>query len=89
VRVKTGVVAIEGRAIGAYDLMLVPHIEENMRMIKRRFGTDAHELMGADLDYGYTEVIVKMGNDVIRHVFCLAYFGECYDVTIAGRLGDS
>lgn len=39
-----------------------------MRMIERRHGPDAHELLRADLDLGDADIIVEMWNDVLGHV---------------------
>src|SRR4029453_12332876 len=40
---EVGGVAIQRRAIGADDLAVVAQVEENMRVIERRIGADAHE----------------------------------------------
>jgi len=39
-----------------------------MRMIERRHGPDAHELLRADLDLGDADIVVEMWNDVLGHV---------------------
>src|SRR5690606_5123859 len=39
---------VKRRAIGADDLVLVAHVEEDVRVIERWPGADAHEFMGAD-----------------------------------------
>src|SRR6185369_13492617 len=39
---------IERRAIGADDLVVVAKVEEDMRMVERRVGAHAHELLRAD-----------------------------------------
>jgi hypothetical protein len=67
VRVKGGVVFVEGRAIGTDDLGFAAHVEKHMGMVERRFGTDAHEFACADLDLHETGIIVKVRNHVIRH----------------------
>jgi hypothetical protein len=36
-------------------------------MVERRLGADAHEFPGADLDDRNARVVVKVGNDGIRH----------------------
>src|SRR5205814_10436397 len=59
--------AEERRAIRTDDFLIAPHVEENVRMIEGRNGSDALELPGADLDDGHSGRIVKMRNDVIRH----------------------
>jgi hypothetical protein len=36
-------------------------------MVERRLRPDAHEFLGADFDHLNARVVVKMGNDVVRH----------------------
>src|ERR1700733_2870747 len=64
---KVGGVTIKRRAIGADDLVVIAEIEEHMRMIERRIGAHAHELLRADLDDRNAGIIVKMGNGMVRH----------------------
>src|SRR5690348_16046847 len=52
-RIERRVELVERRAIGADDLAVVAHVEEDVRMIERRRRAHAHELLGADLDDGY------------------------------------
>ena len=59
--------AVKGRAIRADDFFGIAHVEEDMRMVEGRMGTDALEFPGADFDDGHPGSIVKMRNDVIRH----------------------
>src|SRR6202048_4607878 len=59
---EVGGIAIQGRAIGADDLVVVPQIEKNMRMIERRVGADTHELLRADLDDRNAGIVVKVRN---------------------------
>ncbi len=56
-----------------------------MGMIERRFGADAHEFPGADLDDGDARVVVEVGNDVVRH----GLNGSVSGGTIAAQAGDS
>src|SRR6185312_2486602 len=49
-RVERGIEPEQRRAIGTDDFDRVAHVEEDVRMIERRHGADAHELLGADLD---------------------------------------
>ena len=67
VRIELRVEAVERRAIGADDLVVVAHVEEHVRMIVRRRRADAHEFLGADLDHRHARIVVEMGDDVIRH----------------------
>ena len=62
-RVERRIVSVERRAVGADDLAIVTHVEEDMRMIERRRGAHAHELARADLDHRDTRIIVKMWNN--------------------------
>jgi hypothetical protein len=64
---EVGGVALQRREIGADDLVVVAEIEENMRVIERRIGAHAHELLGTDLDERNADIIVKVRNDVIGH----------------------
>src|SRR5712692_6567083 len=64
---EVGGVAVQGRAIGADDLVVVAQIEENMGVIERRIGAHAHEFLRADLDDGDADIVVKMGNDMVGH----------------------
>src|SRR5580704_7777523 len=66
-RVEGRVETIECRAIGADELVVVPHVAEDMRVVEWRQRADAHELPGADLDHGDAGVIVEMGYDPVRH----------------------
>ena len=64
---EVGGVAVQGRAIGADDLVVVAKVEKDMRMIERRIGAHTHELLRTDLDDRDAGVIVKVRNDVIGH----------------------
>ena len=64
---EVGGVAVQGRAIGADDLVVVAQIEENMGVIEWRIGAHAHEFLRADLDDGDAGIVVKMGNDMVGH----------------------
>src|SRR5690242_17740709 len=66
-RTELWVVAVEGRAIRADDLVVAAHVEIDMRMVERRQGADAHELARADLDHRNAGIIVEMGNDRLGH----------------------
>src|ERR1700704_6222683 len=62
---KVGGVAVQGRAIGADDLVVVAEVEENMRMIERRISADAHELLRANLNHGHASIVMKVRNNMI------------------------
>jgi hypothetical protein len=64
---KVGGVTKQGRAIGADDLVVVAQIEKNMRVIERRIGAHAHELLRTDLNERNAGIIVKVRNDMIGH----------------------
>src|SRR6185437_7434815 len=64
-------IAIEGRAIGTDDLVVVAEIEEDMRMIERRIGADAHEFVRTDLDDRDADIIVEVRNRMVGHQFHL------------------
>src|SRR5258707_5895635 len=59
---------IERRAIRADDLVVVAEIEEDMRMVERRVGAHAHELLRADLDYRDAGVVVEVRDDMVGHL---------------------
>ena len=61
------IVAIERRAVGADLLVLVAHIDEDMRMIVGNRGAGAHEFLHADFDNAVSAVILEMGNIVTGH----------------------
>ena len=66
-RIEAGIDAEQGRAIGADDLDRVAHVEEDVGVIERRQGADAHEFLRPDLDDLDPRFIVEVGNDVVRH----------------------
>src|SRR5262245_9486368 len=88
--IEARVVTIEGRAIGADDLVRVAHVEEDVRMIERWRCADALELPGADLDHRHARRIVKVRNDVLGHgrVRCGAVHAPARG-TITSRSADS
>jgi hypothetical protein len=60
VRPELRVVPIEGRAIGANRLGLGAHVDEDMRVIERREGADAHEFTRTDFDDRKTHLVLEM-----------------------------
>ena len=66
-RIERGIVPVERRAIRTDDFGVVAHVEKDMRVIERGQGAHAHELPGADFDHRNARLIVKMGNDGVRH----------------------
>ena len=58
---------VERRAIGANHFGFIAHVKEDMRMIERRSGADAHKFPGTDLDHRHAGIIVKMGDNMIHH----------------------
>jgi hypothetical protein len=67
VRVQVLPVAEERGAIGADHLVAGPHVEEHMRMIKRRQRADAHEFLGTDVNDAVAGIVVEMGRGVGCH----------------------
>ena len=67
VMVEFRVVAVEGRAIFADDFVVVAHVAEYVRMVERRPGADAHELLRTDLDYRDAWFVVKMRYGMVGH----------------------
>src|SRR5215469_3694480 len=65
---KRRIIPVERRTIRADIFRIVTHVAKYMRMIERRHGPDAHELLRADLDLGDADIIVEMWNDVLGHV---------------------
>src|SRR6478609_2427549 len=55
---QVGGEAVQRRAVGADDLVVIAEVEEDVRMIERRVGAHAHELLRADLDDGDTGIVV-------------------------------
>src|SRR5262249_38206627 len=72
VGIEFGIVPVERRAIRTDNLFVFTHVEEDMGMVERRLGADAHELPGADLDDGDARIVVEMRNDVVGHGFAAA-----------------
>ena len=66
-RAKRGIVRIKGRAIGADELGIVPHIEIDMRMIVRRARAHALEFLDADPDPAGALVVDEMRHQRLRH----------------------
>src|SRR2546429_2539548 len=64
---EVGRESVQGRAIGADDLVVVPEVEEHMRMVERRVGADAHELLRTDLNDRNAGIVMEVRNDVIGH----------------------
>ncbi len=64
---KGGAEDVERRAIGAHDLGVVTHIEEDMGVVERRFRADALEFLGADLNAGQSFGIVEVRGSVLCH----------------------
>src|SRR6201996_6186246 len=63
--------AIQGRAIRADDFVVIAEVEKHMRMIERRIGADAHELLRSDLDHRNAGVVMKVRHDMVGHGFTL------------------
>ena|ERR1700730_3597697 len=64
---ETRVVNIVGRAIGADRVLVVAHVDENMRMIERWLRADAHEFLGADPHLRNAWLVVEMRRGVCGH----------------------
>jgi hypothetical protein len=67
-RIECRIMAIKRRAIGANNFVVVAHVAENVGVIERRQGADAHECPGANLDDGNARLVVEMRNDLVCHV---------------------
>ena len=65
--VEGRVETIKGRAIRADDLVVVAEVEENMGMIERRIGANAHEFLRTDLDDRDAGIIVEVRNRMVGH----------------------
>src|SRR5215470_7168791 len=66
-RLQVGGKAVQCRAIGADDLVVVAEIEKHMRMVERRVGADTHEFLRPDLDHRNAGIVVEVRNDVVGH----------------------
>src|ERR1700722_17068598 len=64
---EIGGIAIQRRAIGTDDLVVVAEIEENMGMVEGRVGAHAHEFLRSDFNHRNAGVIVKVRDDVVGH----------------------
>lgn len=62
------IVAIERGTVGADLLVLVAHIDEDMRVIERNGCPRAHEFLDADLDHAVSAVVLEVRNCVAGHV---------------------
>ncbi|BAM90662.1 hypothetical protein S58_46810 [Bradyrhizobium oligotrophicum S58] len=58
-----------------------------MRMIERRIGAHAHELMRADLDDGDAGIVVEMRDDVVGHRYHLGVATGAYMVSTTEQDG--
>ena len=65
--VEFRVVAVQGRAIFADDLVVVAHVAEYVRMVERRPRADAHEFLRADLDHRDAGFVVEMRYGMVGH----------------------
>lgn len=65
--VKARIISKKCRAIGADRFALGAHIDEDMRMIKGRACTDAHEFPGTDPNDRDTEIVFEMRYGMIGH----------------------
>jgi len=85
------VVTVKGGAIRADVFGILAHVAEDVRMVVRRRGADAHELPGADLDDCNTWIVLKVRNDFVAHalVACCALYRVDFARTIAATGGDS
>jgi hypothetical protein len=79
-------VAEKRRAIRADIFDIVAHIAINVRMIEWRQCADTHKLPRADLDDRDADIVMKMGDDRIRHAPFIRVLSRAR--TIAGRDGD-
>src|SRR6476469_905692 len=66
-RGEVGGEAVQRRAIGADDLVVVAEVEKDVGVIERRVGAHAHEFLRADLDHRYAGIVVEVRNDVVGH----------------------
>ena len=69
------IISVERRAIWADEFRVIAHVAEDVRMIERRQGADAHEFGGADLDEGNPKIVMEMRNYGVCHVGWLAHRG--------------
>src|SRR5690348_6947030 len=67
IRLQRRIVAIERRAVGAYLIVLVAKIDEDVGMIIGNRSASAHEFLHADFDDAMSAVVLEMGNIVAGH----------------------
>src|SRR6185437_1405005 len=69
---ETRIVDIERRAIGAEDLGVLSHVEIDVRMIERRAGAHAVELLDSNEDALGARIVCKMRDQYSGHAtpFC-------------------
>src|SRR5882757_3310815 len=68
---KVGCEAIERGAVRADDLAVVAEVEEHVRVVERRVGAHAHELLRADLDHRDAGIVMEVRHDVVGHILTL------------------
>lgn len=66
-RLQLWLIAIQRRAVGADRLILIAHVDEDVRMIEGRVCADALELLDSDLDGRMPGVVLEMGNGNAGH----------------------
>jgi hypothetical protein len=65
--VQKSLINEKGRAIGTNDLILIAHVDEDVRMIERRQFAYTRELLSANPYPRNTWSIVKIGNAIRSH----------------------
>lgn len=62
------IVTVKGGAVGTDLLIVVAHIDEDMRMIEGHGSAGAHEFLDADLDHAVSAIVLEVGNGMPGHV---------------------
>jgi hypothetical protein len=62
------------RAVRTDDFVVVTEVQEDMRVIERRIGAHAHELVRADFDHRNACIVVEVRNNMVGHLYspCVA-----------------
>jgi hypothetical protein len=74
---KFGVEAVKRIAVGAQNLVLITHFQENVRMILRRRLPNTLELLRANANFGRSPVIPEFGIDMA--IIGRAYHAKCFN----------
>src|SRR5580692_1442874 len=85
--IEMRVINIMRRAIGTDRVVIVAHVDENMRMVEGRQSADAHEFLGADPHVRNARLVVVMRRAMGGHDLSKSRRGWGNARNISGRAG--